>query len=121
MCALFYSSFYNIVPQAGKRTDYQPHVNGYKVYGLLTLIASPWIACSIITRSGNKIAKITLVTDIVGWRRSFPSCNFILIPSSISNFIAESPSEILIYPNPEHEFEFYAILTRVFFILSQIF
>ncbi len=58
---------------------------------------------------------------LLGWRCSFPSRNFILIPPSISNFITKSRSEILFYPNPEHEFEFHPILTRVYFILSPIF
>ncbi len=43
--------------------DYQRHVNGYTEHELLTLIAGPWIACCIITRSGKKIPKIIFVTD----------------------------------------------------------
>ncbi len=54
---------------------------------------------------------------LMAWRRSFPDQNFILIPLSISNFITESQSEILFHPN---EFEFYPILTRVYFILSPL-
>ncbi len=53
---------------------------------------------------------------LVGWPCSFWSRNLILILLSNLKFIAESWSEILIYPNPE--FEFYLILTRFYFILS---
>ncbi len=58
---------------------------------------------------------------ILGWRHSFPSHNYILIPPSNLNFIVESWSETSFYPNPEHKFEFYQFLTRVYFILSQKF
>ncbi len=55
----------------------------------------------------------------MGWLGSFLSGTFILIPSSNLNFIAQSWYEIIIYPNPEHEFEFYPTMTRVYFDLSQ--
>ncbi len=64
----------------------------------------------------------------MGWWHSFPSRNFILIPSSEFKILSHNPDlkyyfiPILnmrfFYSNPEHEFEFYPILTRVCFILS---
>ncbi len=62
--------------------------------------------------------KYDYIKGPVGWRCSFPGHNFILFLLSILNFIAESRSEILFSPNPVHEFEFYSILTSVYFIIS---
>ncbi len=41
---------------------------------------------------------VNIHNTLLGCWRSFPSRNFILIPSSISNFIAESQSEIFFIP-----------------------
>ncbi len=63
-------------------------------------------------------SKIEFYVLLVALVTQFPEAQCYPYPIVSLNFIAESRSEILFYPNPEHEFEFYPTLTRVYFILS---